>query len=129
MTQTHALIIDDNAKNVVVLARLLAEQEMTSTQLTNPTLLEARLADMPALNVIFLDLEMPNVDGFQVLRRFKADARFNAVPVIAYTVHISEIHVAHASGFDGFIGKPIDPDKFPDQLERILRGEPVWETA
>ncbi len=30
-------------------------------------------------------------------------------------------------GFDGFLGKPLDNARFPDQLARILRGEPVWE--
>jgi two-component system cell cycle response regulator DivK len=34
---------------------------------------------------------------------------------------------AKNSGFDGFLGKPLDPDKFPDQIRRILNGEPVWE--
>jgi DNA-binding NarL/FixJ family response regulator len=51
------------------------------------------------------------------------------VPVVAYTVHVSEINRAYQLGFHSFIGKPIDPDKFPDQLARILRGEPVWATA
>jgi two-component system cell cycle response regulator DivK len=34
---------------------------------------------------------------------------------------------AKSSGFDGFLGKPLDPDKFPDQIRRILNGEAVWE--
>jgi two-component system cell cycle response regulator DivK len=33
---------------------------------------------------------------------------------------------AREAGFDGFIGKPIDPDAFPDQIRRILAGEGVW---
>jgi two-component system cell cycle response regulator DivK len=34
---------------------------------------------------------------------------------------------AQDSGFDGFLGKPLDPDRFPDQIRRILAGESVWE--
>jgi two-component system cell cycle response regulator DivK len=34
---------------------------------------------------------------------------------------------ARAAGFNGFIGKPLDPDRFPDQVRRLLAGEPVWE--
>jgi two-component system cell cycle response regulator DivK len=34
---------------------------------------------------------------------------------------------AKNSGFDGFLGKPLDPDRFPDQIRRILAGESVWE--
>jgi two-component system cell cycle response regulator DivK len=34
---------------------------------------------------------------------------------------------ARSAGFDGFIGKPLDPDRFPNQIRNILRGEAVWE--
>jgi two-component system cell cycle response regulator DivK len=34
---------------------------------------------------------------------------------------------ARESGFDGFLGKPLDPDRFPEQIRRILNNEPVWE--
>ena len=38
----------------------------------------------------------------------------------------SMVQAAHAAGFDGFIGKPIDPDRFPEQIRAILKGEAVW---
>jgi two-component system cell cycle response regulator DivK len=49
--------------------------------------------------------------------------------VVAVTAHHSptEMQRARAAGFDGFIGKPIDPARFPDQIRRILAGESVWE--
>jgi two-component system cell cycle response regulator DivK len=34
---------------------------------------------------------------------------------------------AKNAGFDGFLGKPIDPDKFPDQIIRILQGHSIWD--
>jgi two-component system, cell cycle response regulator DivK len=71
---------------------------------------------------------MPGLNGYQVIEALKADARFASVPFVAYTVHISEIQAAHQRGFDGFLGKPLNADKFPDQLARILKGEQVWET-
>ena len=51
------------------------------------------------------------------------------VPIIAVTAEAStdQMNKAKNSGFDGFLGKPLDPDKFPDQIRRILSGEPVWE--
>ena len=126
---SQALVIDDNVKNVNVLSRLLAAEGLTALQVTNPANLDTVLEEATDLKVIFLDLEMPGVDGYQVLNHLKADARFEAVPVVAYTVHVSEIKVAHQNGFDSFIGKPVDSDKFPGQLARILSGEGVWETA
>jgi two-component system, cell cycle response regulator DivK len=129
MSQPHALIIDDNAKNVTVLANMLSEENVTNTQVTNPKQIDSVLNNLNQVDVIFLDLEMPGLDGYQVLQKIKSDARFQGVPVVAYTVHVSEIHAANKGGFDGFIGKPLNADKFPQQLKRILNGQAVWETV
>jgi DNA-binding NarL/FixJ family response regulator len=48
-------------------------------------------------------------------------------PIIAYTVHLNEIANTRQLGFDGFLGKPLDVTRFPEQLARILRGEQLWE--
>jgi two-component system cell cycle response regulator DivK len=49
--------------------------------------------------------------------------------VVAVTAEASQeqIKKARESGFDGFLGKPLDPDLFPDQIQRILSNQPVWE--
>lgn len=127
MSQSQALIIDDNSKNLNILARMLSVEGFSSIQVSNPTKLDAALKETSDIRVVFLDLEMPGLDGYEVLNKLKADPKFQSVPVVAYTVHVSEIQAAHQNGFDGFIGKPLDSDKFPDQLRRILNGEPVWE--
>ncbi|MBC7813550.1 MAG: response regulator [Burkholderiales bacterium] len=129
MSKAHALIIDDNAKNVSVLARLLSEEDVSNTQVMHPKQLEAALTVLPDIHLVFLDLEMPGSSGYEVLALLRADSRFDAVPIVAYTVHVSEINVALRHGFDSFLGKPIDPDKFPEQLKRLLNGDAVWETA
>jgi two-component system, cell cycle response regulator DivK len=36
---------------------------------------------------------------------------------------------ARQSGFNGFLGKPLDPDRFPDQIQRMLNGAPIWEIS
>lgn len=127
MSKAHALIIDDNAKNVSVLAHLLADESVTHTQVTNTNQITGAVESLSQVDVVFLDLEMPGLNGYEVLAKLKGELGFEQVPVVAYTVHVSEINNAHQNGFDGFIGKPINPDKFPNQLARILRGESVWE--
>ena len=129
MNEKRALIIDDNGKNMAVLARLLATEGVESVQVSDPRRLESAFESPDRFDIVFLDLEMPMIDGFQVLDTLRMDERFQSVPVVAYTVHVSEMRNAYHHGFDGFIGKPLDSDRFPGQLSRILSGEGVWETA
>jgi two-component system cell cycle response regulator DivK len=127
MTKLHALVIDDNMQNLRVLAQLLGKQGVTCTEVSNPMKLHGILPTLEAVDVVFLDLEMPGLDGFAAKDLLRA--HLGNTPIIAYTVHVSEMNVARQTGFDGFLGKPIDTSRFPDQLARILRGESVWERA
>jgi two-component system, cell cycle response regulator DivK len=127
MTQPHALLIDDNSQNLKVLAQLLSKQGVTSTEVINPTKLQSVLPTLERVDVVFLDLEMPGLDGYSVKDLLKS--HLGDTPIIAYTVHISEINVVRNLGFDGFLGKPLDQSRFPEQLARILNGEQVWERA
>jgi CheY-like chemotaxis protein len=129
MGNKHALIIDDDENNMSILAELLSQEGVTSTEVQNPKKLGAALGNIGHIDVIFLDLEMPGLNGYQVLEMLRADARFQHVPVVAYTVHVSEINVTRQQGFDSFLGKPLDPDQFPKQLDRILSGGSVWSTS
>jgi CheY-like chemotaxis protein len=126
MSQPHALIIDDNAKNLNVLAQLLTQEGVSITSVGNPKQLGVVMDTADKVDVVFLDIEMPGMNGYDVLEKLKSDQRFSSVPIVAYTVHISEINRAHELGFHSFLGKPLDPDEFPGQLASILRGEPVW---
>ena len=49
--------------------------------------------------------------------------------IVAVTADVSMDNMEHAreAGFDGFIGKPLNPDRFPNQVRGILRGEAIWE--
>jgi two-component system cell cycle response regulator DivK len=51
--------------------------------------------------------------------------------VVAVTAEASADHMnkSREAGFDGFIGKPLDPDRFPEQIRRILTGEAVWDLS
>jgi CheY-like chemotaxis protein len=129
MSTAHALIIEDNANNMSVLALLLGEQGVSNTPVNHPRDLDSVLEAEGKIDVVFLDIEMPELNGYDVLEKLKLDKRFRNVPIVACTVHVSEINVAQQLGFHSFIGKPINSDKFPEQLSRILTGEPVWETV
>ena len=123
----HALVIDDNAQNRKVLVQLLAKQGIGAIEVPDSRKLSNDLPAMGDVDVVFLDLEMPGLDGFDVKNLLRA--HLGATPIVAYTVHVSEMNVVRQSGFDGFIGKPVDNTRFPDQLARILNGQQVWDRA
>lgn len=127
MLDIHALVIDDNNRNLSVVSQLLALQGARTTQISHPNQLFDVVPTLEPVDLVLLDLEMPGLDGYQVLNMLRSDSRFDRAPIVACTVHVSEVGVTRDQGFDGFIAKPIDSDRFPEQIERILRGEPVWE--
>ena len=127
MPSHHALVIDDNQLNIDVLIMMLSEEGMVSTALTVWRHLIQALDQMERIDVVFLDLEFPHGDGFELLNVLKADPRLKGVPIVAYSVHTSEIERVRRAGFHGFIGKPINAQHFPVQLQRILNYEPVWD--
>ena len=65
-------------------------------------------------DLIVCDIHLPGTDGYEVVRQLKADARLSAIPVVAVTAlaMVGDRATGLASGFDGYIAKPIDPEKF-----------------
>lgn len=123
-----ALIIEDNALNTEVLSLLLSSQNVTPLAITHTADFEQQIADLPAIpDLIFLDLEIHPTDGFIIHQRLKAIPAVASIPVIAYTVHTSEIEHARRAGFFSFLAKPLSFDRFPAQLAKLLAGQPVWE--
>ncbi len=125
----QALIIDDNPTNLIVLKHALELEGITPLLYDTPRNIQAILGQVGPIDVVFLDLEFPNYDGLKLIKEFKRDPRLADVPFVAYTVHTSQQNEAQEAGFHSFLGKPLNVDRFPEQLQRILSGEPVWDTG
>ena len=122
-----AIIIEDDHTSIKVLEQLLKQQGVSTKTILDSSGVETNLEAVNAPDVIFLDLEMPHMNGYQVLEWIQGQEKFEDVPVVAYTTHISHLNDAKRAGFHSFLGKPIDGRNFGKQLERILDGESVWE--
>jgi CheY-like chemotaxis protein len=122
----HALIIDDDAYSVHIMERLLDLQDMTYTSIKDPTKLPEVLESVDQVDIIFLDLEMPKLDGYEVLEILRGHFG-ESVKIVACTVHTSQLNMTRKLGFSSFVAKPLDTDRFPQHLQRILDGQPVWE--
>lgn len=127
MANLHALIIDDDAYSIHIMERLLDQEDITYTPVADPTLLDEVLPTLDKVDIVFLDLEMPRRDGYEVLNLLRERIDPN-VPVVACTVHTAEIGNTRRHGFFSFVAKPLDTDRFSDQLHRILSGISVWES-
>lgn len=126
MSQVHAIIVDDNADNAAVLAEMLHAEGAQQTTILDPLTLDAVIEQIEQIDMIFLDLEMPNLDGYQLFTKLRQDRRLDGVPIVAYSVHTSEIAQVRQLGFDGFIGKPVNGDQFSAYLRDLQAGKSVW---
>ena len=126
------LIVEDNVSNFVLMARMLAYMGVPRCEWKTSGWQVAEFADtLPRIDLILMDIRLPYEDGFTALEKVRASARFKDTIIVAVTAEASQEQMAkaRAAGFDGFLGKPLDPDRFPDQIRRLLRREPVWDLS
>lgn len=78
--------------------------------------------------IIFLDIQIGPLDGYDMLKLLRASERFKGAKVIAMTANVMahDVDSLRRAGFDGLIGKPIIQEVFPELLNRILHGESIW---
>jgi two-component system cell cycle response regulator DivK len=124
------LIVEDNVSNFVLMARMLAYMGVPRCEWKTSGWQVVEFADtLPKVDLILMDIRLPYEDGYAALGKVRAARRLKDTIIVAVTAEASQeqVNKARAAGFDGFLGKPIDADRFPDQIRRMLRGEPVWE--
>ena len=124
------VVVEDNFQNFVLITRLLAylgvkdcEWKASGWQVLEFT------ESLSEVDLILMDIFLPEADGYEALDTLRQHPRFEDTLIVAVTADVSveNMQRARTAGFDGFIGKPLDPDRFPDQIRRVLQGEAVWE--
>jgi two-component system cell cycle response regulator DivK len=128
-SDTTILVVEDNVSNFVLIARMLGYLGIHCEWKTSGYEVVEYADTLPHLDLILMDIRLPYEDGYGALRKIRSAEHLKAIPIVAVTAEASEeqMRKARESGFDGFLGKPLDPDRFPEQIRRILGGEPVWE--
>jgi PAS domain S-box-containing protein len=116
------LYIEDNAVNLLLMEAMLAQQtqlRLLSASLPEPGLALAR-AERPDL--ILLDIQLPGMDGYEVLRRLRAAPDTRAIPVIAISANAmqGDLERGRAAGFDDYLTKPLDQPQLMAALHRAL---------
>lgn len=123
------LVVEDTASNYGLLSRMLEHMGARCLWKTSGREVTEFIQTSGSVDLIFLDLRLPYEDGYAALRRIRATQELRGIPVVAVTAYASEEEMrrSYQAGFDGFLGKPLEPERFPSQVRRILSGEPVWD--
>ncbi len=116
------LVIDDDLATRELLGRFLTREGFTVRVAADG---RSGLALAQALKprVIILDVTMPRMDGWEVLRKLKDDAHLAAIPVVMCTV-IDEQSLGFSLGASDYVLKPVDWDRLKDVLGRVVKDAP-----
>ncbi|MEJ2592899.1 MAG: response regulator, partial [Candidatus Thiodiazotropha sp.] len=118
----QVLLVEDNIINQQVAKELLENLGLTVSTVGNGR--EALDAlEKSRVDLVLMDLQMPEMDGYEATRRLRADNRFASLPVIAMTAHAlsEERERCLANGMNEHVPKPIDPEQLFSVLSRWLQ--------
>src|SRR5256886_2492339 len=124
------LLTEDNDINQQIAIELLEGTGATVTVANNGREALDLLSNgpqPPPFDVVLMDLQMPEMDGYQATAKLRSDARFAALPIIAMTAHatIEEKQRCLAAGMNDHISKPIDPSALIETVARYYRSAPA----
>jgi CheY-like chemotaxis protein len=118
------LIAEDNAVNRELLRELL---EMRGDEVFEACdgLQALTMIEQVHPEFVILDLGMPNLDGFGVIRKIRSDAATAKLPVLAATAYAmrGDREKVLEAGFDGYISKPINPKALKEEVDRLMGTE------
>lgn len=119
-----ALIIEDNEQNMYMLTFLLENNNYEVFQAFNGLDgIKAAIEHSP--DVILLDIQLPQMDGYQIAKELRKKKDLQHIPIVAVTSHamVGDREKAMESGATGYIEKPIDPDNFIQRMESYFSEE------
>ncbi|MFZ0276050.1 MAG: response regulator [Candidatus Sulfotelmatobacter sp.] len=115
------LVAEDNAVNRELLRELLEARGYTVFEACDGQ--EAlRMIEETKPELLLLDIGMPVLDGFGVIRKIRENLRLAPLPVVAVTAYAmrGDREKILASGFDGYLSKPLNPSSLTAELDRLL---------
>jgi len=120
MSSTKILVVDDEPFNLDIVGEYLEEEGYSLDMASSGEEAWEMLVDpLSSFDLVILDRMMPGIDGMEVLRRIKADARLNELPVIMQTAAASpdQVREGLAAGAYYYLTKPFEPES----LQSIVR--------
>ena len=118
---TRILVVEDNRDNLnlmVFLLRALGHDPIPA--MSGQEAIELAAVDPP--DAVLLDIQMPEMDGFETAAELRKNRELDDVPLIAVTAlaMAGDREMILGAGFAGYIAKPVDPARLPEQLASYL---------
>jgi CheY-like chemotaxis protein len=117
----HVLIVDDDVRNIFSLTSMLEDHGMTVSFAENGRDALEKLDAIPGIDLVLMDVMMPEMDGYETTRAVREKPQFRQLPIIALTAKAmkGDREKCIAAGASDYITKPVDPE----QLLSLMR---VW---
>jgi len=117
------MAVEDNEDNRDLIVKVLSHRGYEVVGVSDGHEALARLAEV-APDLILMDINLPDMDGYEVTRRIRRDATFGRVPIVALTAHAmhGDREKSLAAGCNAYVSKPINVHTFPDVIAGLLSG-------
>ena len=118
--QEHILIIDDDLKLTALIKKFLEKHSFQVSAFDNPKNALTKLNKKHSFDLIILDITLPEMDGFQVLREIRKNL---TIPIIMLTARgeVSDRVVGLELGADDYLPKPFEPEELIARIQSIMR--------
>jgi two-component system cell cycle response regulator DivK len=86
---------------------------------------------LPKVDLFLVDINMPGKSGYEMLEEVRKHEYLRETMIVAVSAGslAAEMERARQLGFNGFISKPLKPDEFSNQVQRVLNGESIWDRS
>lgn len=124
-SRARILIVDDEPSNIAILREILKRRYTVLAATTGQNAVTLAASNPPP-DLILLDIKMPQMDGFDVLKTLRTSQRTRNIKIVFVTAKkaIEDKMTAYREGIQDYITKPIDPD-FVLQIVERLTAEPT----
>ena len=115
------LYVEDNTENRLLIRRILQAEGFAVLEAAG-ALQALEIIQTQRPDLILMDINLPEMDGYTLTARFKAMPHLGKVPIVALTANVmrGDRERTLEAGCDGYIQKPIDVDLLPEQVNRFL---------